>query len=146
MFRQNRPVIHFRGENSEESSQRPRKTASSVLAALVIGCATFLLGATVATTTYYFAPGSLTASFADDIVIAVGAGLMVLFYERRRNRYLIERLRIIAEMNHHVRNALQVVSYSADQQQDEEVRTMLRQSSERIEWALREILQGRKSA
>ena len=78
--------------------------------------------------------------FADHFIIAVVLGCVVLLYERRRRRYLETRLKVIGEMNHHVRNALQVLSYTAMRQEDEKNRTMMRESVTRIDWALREIL------
>ena len=66
----------------------------------------------------------------------------MFFYERRGRRYLVERLRTIAEMNHHVRNALEVITNSAYLQQEDKLRRVLCESSERIEWALREVLPG----
>ena len=78
--------------------------------------------------------------FADDFIIAIFLGCVVLLYEKRRQRYLEARLKIIAEMNHHVRNALQVLSYTAMRQEDEKVKNMMRESVTRIDWALREVL------
>ena len=78
--------------------------------------------------------------FLGDIVIAGIVGWVVLFYENHRRRYLEARLQIIGEMNHHVRNALQVLSYGAMQQQDENTRKAMQESVTRIDWALREIL------
>jgi hypothetical protein len=77
---------------------------------------------------------------ADDFIIAVVVGCIVLFYEERRRRYLEARLKIIREMNHHVRNALQVLSFTSTRQEDEKVRNMVRESMARIDWALREVL------
>ncbi len=77
---------------------------------------------------------------ADDLIISVVLGCVVLFYERRRRRYLEARLKVISEMNHHVRNALQVLSYTTIRQEDEKVRNMMRDSVTRIDWALREVL------
>lgn len=60
-----------------------------------------------------------------------------------RQRYLHQRLKTIEEMNHHVRNALQVLSYFAthpDAAANEKNAKVVRESVERIEWALREIL------
>lgn len=60
-----------------------------------------------------------------------------------RQRYLQQRLKTIEEMNHHVRNALQVLSYFAthpDAAANEKNAKVVRESVERIEWALREIL------
>lgn len=51
-----------------------------------------------------------------------------------------DRLETIAEMNHHVRNALQLISFSAYQTHDQEVMAGVREGAERIEWALREVL------
>jgi hypothetical protein len=77
---------------------------------------------------------------ADDLIISVVLGCVVLFYEKRRRRYLEARLKVIGEMNHHVRNALQVLSYTTLRQEDEKVRNMMRESVTRIDWALREVL------
>jgi hypothetical protein len=70
-----------------------------------------------------------------------------LFYaltniERLRRNVLQERLRTIAEMNHHIRNSLQVITYAAATQQNADSVEMIRSSVERIEWALREVLPG----
>jgi hypothetical protein len=70
-----------------------------------------------------------------------------LFYslaniERVRRNALRERLRTIAEMNHHIRNSLQVITYATATQKGTESMEMIRNSVERIEWALREVLPG----
>ncbi len=78
--------------------------------------------------------------FADHFTIAVVIGGVAVLYERRRRRYLEARLEVIREMNHHVRNALEVLSYTAMQQADEKTKAMMRDSVIRIDWALREIL------
>jgi signal transduction histidine kinase len=73
------------------------------------------------------------------------AGL--LFYnlalkERIRREIIRDRLRIIADMNHHIRNALQVITYAAATRKDAESLELIRSSVERIEWTLREVLPG----
>jgi hypothetical protein len=70
-----------------------------------------------------------------------------LFYsltniERVRRNALRERLRTIAEMNHHIRNSLQVITYATATQKNTESMELIRSSVERIEWALREVLPG----
>lgn len=77
-----------------------------------------------------------------DFVLGVVAGLIALWYERLRTREFIERLIIIREMNHHVRNALQVVAYAASTQQDRHLAMMVRDAVARIDWALKEVLPG----
>lgn len=76
-----------------------------------------------------------------------GGAAALLFYqlgkvERERRMAVRERLHIIAEMNHHIRNALQVITYAAAAQQrtDSTEMEMIHDSVERIEWALREVL------
>lgn len=63
-------------------------------------------------------------------------------YERLRRKLVRERLRTIAEMNHHIRNALQVITYATASQSRTGSVEMIRSSVERIEWALREVLPG----
>jgi len=62
--------------------------------------------------------------------------------ERERRARTQERLRTIAEMNHHIRNALQVITYASVTNAHTESVDLIRRSIERIEWALREVLPG----
>jgi hypothetical protein len=80
----------------------------------------------------------------DDALIGVGAGLLVLLYERRQRQNIIRKLEVIRLMNHHVRNSLQVISFVASIPEQEELRNNLRDAVERIEWALQEVLPGQK--
>jgi hypothetical protein len=77
----------------------------------------------------------------DDIIIGILAALVVFGYEQRRYRQTLERIRVIAGMNHHVRNALQAISYAPYTEQATQIK-LVEQSVSRIEWALREILPG----
>ena len=52
----------------------------------------------------------------------------------------LARLQVIAELNHHVRNALEVISLSAYITRDEEAIRRIMEGVNRIDWALREIL------
>ncbi len=61
--------------------------------------------------------------------------------ERLRRKFVRERLNTIAEMNHHIRNSLQVITYATAAGSEESVE-LIRSSVERIEWALREVLPG----
>ena len=77
-----------------------------------------------------------------DAVSAAAIGLLsyqVVRLQQERRRRLRERLEIIAEMNHHVRNALQIISLTATGKDKEEIAT-IRDSVNRIQWALRELL------
>jgi hypothetical protein len=86
-----------------------------------------------------------------DILVASNAltGIVAgfLFYslsniERLRRNVIHERLHTIAEMNHHIRNSLQIITYASATRQDAESVDLIRTSVERIEWALREVLPG----
>jgi hypothetical protein len=78
----------------------------------------------------------------DEAVAAATVGAVIFIYERRREKELLEKLKVIELMNHHVRNALQPVMglpYSKDKEQ--EFKT-IEDAVTRIDWALREILPG----
>ena len=62
--------------------------------------------------------------------------------DRERRDFLRERLHTISEMNHHIRNALQVISFYSSRDQDEKTMELLRQAVGRIEWALNDVLPG----
>jgi len=71
-----------------------------------------------------------------------------LFYqlarEERAHRELVRaRMKTIAELNHHIRNALQVIRFWGAQQRpalDAMQLQLINDSVDRIEWALREVL------
>ncbi|HEY6274538.1 MAG TPA: hypothetical protein VIX19_21340 [Terriglobales bacterium] len=79
--------------------------------------------------------------YLDDVIVGLLAGLLVFAYEQRRHRALMDKIRVIAEMNHHVRNALQAITFSRFAEQSKQIQ-MLDQSTKRIQWALQEILPG----
>jgi hypothetical protein len=58
--------------------------------------------------------------------------------ERRKN--ISQRLKMIGDLNHHVRNALQSIQLSAYSTHDQQIITSIGDSVQRIEWALREIV------
>jgi hypothetical protein len=63
--------------------------------------------------------------------------------EKARRESMRERMRLIAELNHHIRNALQVIKYyNAGECNSPETKPvqMITESAQRIEWALREFL------
>lgn len=75
--------------------------------------------------------------------LLVGLVAAVLVYvlsarERQRQEHVECRLHVIAEMNHHIRNALQVITFYSRKGEKQEVGIV--EAVERIQWALREIL------
>src|ERR1051325_11598114 len=79
--------------------------------------------------------------YLDDLVLGALAGLMAFSYEHRRSRDLRQKLAVISAMNHHVRNALQTISYVPYTEQAKQM-LLIQQSVNRIQWALQEILPG----
>jgi hypothetical protein len=110
--------------------------------ALAAGLATF---ATVYIIDAFLARINLhaEATILDDTLLAILVGALVLFLERKHQRELREQLHRIAvmeEMNHHVRNALQAIIFLTFNLKDKEATAKLRNATEKIEWALREVL------
>lgn len=86
--------------------------------------------------------GRLTIEISD-LLGAVIVGFLfyrVLAYEREKRSWLRQRIEIIAEMNHYVRNGLQAISLSAASPADEQRVAALREGINRIQYALKEIL------
>jgi hypothetical protein len=80
------------------------------------------------------------ASF-DDLLIGFLTAGVIFGYEQRRFHTTMEKIQMISAMNHHVRNALQAISYSPYAEQEKQIK-LIAESVSRIEWALREILPG----
>lgn len=78
-----------------------------------------------------------------DGVSSLAIGLLsfqLLRMHQERRRKLRQRVEVIADMNHHVRNALQVISLSMHGKENEQEIAAIRESMGRIQWALRELL------
>jgi hypothetical protein len=75
-------------------------------------------------------------------VVAGGFFWQAMRRERERRQFIRDRLHTISEMNHHIRNALQVISFHAFREQNEKGVEVMRQAVNRIEWALQEVLPG----
>jgi hypothetical protein len=78
-----------------------------------------------------------------DIVSATVAALLfwrLLWQERERRKAIRRRLEIVAETNHHIRNATYVISLSTHNSQDKETVRMIQDSIKRIDWTLKQIL------
>jgi hypothetical protein len=110
-----------------------------------LGCGIFLLGVALRALLDSLGVSGVPAA-VDDMLIGILAGLLVFAYERHQHKQILEKMRVISEMNHHVRNALQPIMYSPYlEEQAEQVRT-IQEGTRRIEWALREVLPGDESA
>lgn len=106
----------------------------------LLGFSLFVLGAVVQGALHR---SSITGGsiYVDDVLLGVLAGLVVFAYEQRRSRDIRRKLEVISAMNHHVRNALQTISYVPYTEQAKQI-LLIQQSVNRIQWALQEILPG----
>jgi hypothetical protein len=80
-------------------------------------------------------------AYADNLIVGLLSGILVFAYEQRRHRAMMDKIKVIAAMNHHVRNALQAISFSPYAEQSKQIQ-LVQESTKRIQWALREILPG----
>jgi hypothetical protein len=85
-------------------------------------------------------------ALSDVITGAIAGALFYQFvkHEKAKRELIRERMHTIAELNHHIRNALQVIKFWGTQHQnctlDEMQIQLMKESVDRIEWALREVL------
>lgn len=116
-----------------------RKFVVTLLAALAMFVAVFFVDRLLARFGLH-----AEATYVDDFLLSILAGALVfilqLQHERERARQQHSAV-IIEEMNHHIRNALQVIVYrmGPKTRESDELRD-IRESVDRIAWALREIL------
>jgi hypothetical protein len=103
----------------------------------LLGFAIFLLGVLLDRLVIH----GVSALIAD-LLVGIAAGLLVFAYEWHRHKLVLRQMRIIAEMNHHVRNALQPILYSPYLKEQAEQIRIIQQGTERIQWALKEVLPG----
>jgi hypothetical protein len=121
-------------------SRKPQHAWSATLKSFSLGFCVFFLGSLLAAwITLHNVHGFL--ALVDNIVAGIAAGLVVLVYERWRQRLVERKLRTIRLMNHHVRNALQIISAASCSDATEQS-TKVQDAVRRIEWALREVLPG----
>jgi hypothetical protein len=77
-----------------------------------------------------------------DALVAMAFAVVVLklmLLQRARHRKVVHQLKTVAEMNHHIRNALQSIVY-VNSKMPEQDAVVVREATRRIEWALTEIL------
>ena len=73
--------------------------------------------------------------------VLLGIVAASLFAVGRKHRAAtLARMQVISDMNHHIRNALEVISISAYTTHDERALRLITDAVQRIEWTLREIL------
>jgi hypothetical protein len=86
---------------------------------------------------------SLEVLLVSNVVTAAVGGTLLLQLKIRkheRQQVLEDRLHKVADMNHHVRNALTVVAFYGTRGGDKASAERVSEAVKRIEWTLREVL------
>lgn len=73
-------------------------------------------------------------------VVAFVFSYLLLQNEARRRSILARRMEIVADVNHHIRNALTGVIYTAAVQGDPALQAVLQDATARIDWVLTTVL------
>ncbi len=143
----NSPVQEYRNGLSTEEVE-PRKvsfwsrTVGAVLLSLIFVLLIFFVSSTADLFLLHeHETPRMTIEFSDAIsaiVIGILCYWLVRLHQERRQR-LRHKVEVIADMNHHVRNALQVISLTSHGKTKEEI-AAIRESVGRIQWALKELL------
>ena len=74
----------------------------------------------------------LYASDLYTFIVAYGLSYVLMMYEKRRRLMLERRMMVAAEVNHHIRNALTAVVFSASVQNDPALQSVLKDATARI--------------
>ena len=80
--------------------------------------------------------------FIAEFLVGIVAGALVFVLGRQqeqRAKFVNDRLRVIAEMNHHIRNALQVITFHTHTAKDDNALSEMHDAVSRITWALGEV-------
>src|SRR6476661_4498786 len=121
--------------------RKPSTLKGRAIFSFGLGFGIFLLGVTLRTLLDRWGVSGVTAA-VDDLLIGVLAGVLVFAYERHQHKLILAKMRVVSEMNHHVRNALQPIMYSPYLKEQAEQVKVIQEGTRRIEWALREVLSG----
>lgn len=129
-------------QQSSPSHNAPSSLKFIVIAAVAVGLVSFL-----ATEIMHFvlvpdigrSPERLLAEGFSALIVSLLTAKLVQI-ARERHQLMIARMQVVAEMNHHIRNALSPLSLSIDDQENEQLKAVISDAVERIDWALREIL------
>ncbi len=109
-----------------------------VLYAVLVGA--LLAGCGFGVDRFFHNASRLYASDFYTFVIACVLSYLLLMYEKRRRIMLERRMMIVAEVNHHIRNALTAVVFSASVQNDSVLEDVLKDATARINWVLTTVL------
>jgi hypothetical protein len=82
----------------------------------------------------------LYASDLYTFIVAAVFSYALMIYEKRRRAVLVRRMKVAAEVNHHIRNALTAVVFKASVQNDPALQAIIEDATARINWVLTTVL------
>jgi hypothetical protein len=108
----------------------------TILVALLIGVLVTLSGIGIDWILHETRRQIFASDIGEGAVAAVVSGIALARGQRRRKDLLI-RMQAIEDVNHHVRNALTAITYSAALQHDPALTRVIEDANQRIDWVLR---------
>ncbi len=118
-------------------------TIRILLLALLFGAAVYASNIIIDRMVLIHTEGTrVTIDVSDAVAALIATALFftLLRNERERRRAVARKLATIEEMNHHIRNALQIIVLQAHTSFDKAQFEAINDALDRIQWALREVL------
>lgn len=131
-------AVSPKGPSLDRSIFRPYMEGRTLLLALVSGGLIGFGG--VAIDHFVHGIKKVMASDVYTFLIAVVFCYVLLQLEARRRAVLDRRMQIAAEVNHHIRNALTGVVFTAAASNDPALQAVLEDATARIDWVLNTVL------
>jgi hypothetical protein len=122
----------------EVSDTRRGRILLVLAIALIASSIEYLLHIAIVAYVPHVGMGRLLDSLTIGIVIAIITIIEVKAVQQRRNK-VMEDMRVVRELNHHVRNALQIISYAARVPETEKQVAIIDESIARIDSTLKEL-------
>ncbi len=119
---------------SSPASPQLRTALLALLAGLVMSGCGFLIDV------FVHRANRLMASDIYTFALAFLFSYALLRYEARRRAVLSRRMEIAAEVNHHIRNALTGIVYTAAVRSDPALQAVLEDATARIDWVLTTVM------
>ncbi|GAC1415067.1 MAG: hypothetical protein NVSMB62_02000 [Acidobacteriaceae bacterium] len=129
--------------NFERNLPRPLPWTNSywlvILLALCIGMSAILVSLTLDRALHNEFRPLYASDWLEALVAAVLSGAALMRIQARR-RELLVRMQIVEDVNHHVRNALTSIVFSASLREDPELNAQVSEACARIDWVLSDVL------
>jgi hypothetical protein len=137
------PLPALRSRSGKRRGLIPRTEARRVIAGVLVAAAVFALTQLfhwlLFATHYQLISKPLLADALSAVVIGISA-IRLLDAEHARRQALLDRLRMVSEMNHHIRNGLQLITLASHAVEDPLAKEAIIAAQNKIEWSLREVL------